>query len=202
MLATNDIEALLETGTGTPHEAALMVRCYELAAMELWDASALVDAAMVAGIDAGFALAGECRESITRKVTIAVKSGRAPELMEPPDGIKLLYRIGVLVYDELEETVSRFAEIGRYEASTKSKAETESAGDTPETKEQRQDRRLKACEDAGLVMPASSIGRLPDGVGRIAELEGVKRQSFTLDVKAALKRREAITKPGRVVRQT
>ena len=71
--------------------------------------------------------------------------------------------------------------------------------ETPESKEQRQDRRLKACEDAGLVMPALSVGRLPDGIGRIAGLEGVKRQSFTSDVKAALKRREAITKLGRVV---
>lgn len=71
-----------------------------------------------------------------------------------------------------------------------------------ETKEQRQDRRLAACEAAGLVMPKSSIGPLPYGVGRMANLEGVKRQSFTPDVKAALRRREAITKPGRVVRQS
>lgn len=75
-------------------------------------------------------------------------------------------------------------------------------GQAPESKEQRQGRRLKACEDAGLVMPASSSGRLPDGVGRMADREGVKRQSFSADVKAALRRREAITKPGRVVRHT
>jgi hypothetical protein len=33
----------------------------------------------------------------------------------PPAGIQLLYRLGVLVYDELEETVSRFAKLGRYD---------------------------------------------------------------------------------------
>ncbi|MDI1270601.1 MAG: hypothetical protein PSV40_16065 [Polaromonas sp.] len=71
-----------------------------------------------------------------------------------------------------------------------------------ETKEQRQDRRLSACETAGLVMPKSDRGRLPDGVGKVADREGVSRQAFSVDVKAALARREAITKPGRLVRQT
>ncbi len=58
-----------------------------------------------------------------------------------------------------------------------------------ETTEERQDRRLKMCEDAGLVMPASEHGRLPDGIDGIATLDGVKRQSFAPDVKAAIKRR-------------
>ena len=70
-----------------------------------------------------------------------------------------------------------------------------------ETKAQRQDRRLAACEAARLVMPERTMGRMPDGIGRIAEIEGVKRQSFTADVKAALSRREASLKTGRVVRQ-
>ena len=60
-----------------------------------------------------------------------------------------------------------------------------------ESKEDRQDRRLKACEDAELTMPASSMGRLPDGVAKVAAAEGVTRQAFSDDVKAALKRREA-----------
>jgi hypothetical protein len=65
-----------------------------------------------------------------------------------------------------------------------------------ETKEQRQDRRLKACEDAGLVMPTSHLSRLPDGVGNVAASEGVTRQTYTTDVKAALKRREAARREG------
>lgn len=66
----------------------------------------------------------------------------------------------------------------------------------PEPKEQRQDRRLKACEAAGLVMPKSSAGRLPDGVGEVAGSAGVTRQTFSTDVKAALKRRESAKREG------
>lgn len=66
----------------------------------------------------------------------------------------------------------------------------------PETKEQRQARRLKACEAAGLVMPRSSVGRLPYGVGDVADTEGVTRQAFSTDVKAALERRESANKEG------
>jgi hypothetical protein len=65
-----------------------------------------------------------------------------------------------------------------------------------ETRKQREDRRLIACETAGLVMPISAAGRLPDGVGKIAESEGVKRQPFSADVKAAIKRREIFKKEG------
>lgn len=68
--------------------------------------------------------------------------------------------------------------------------------EVPESKEQRQDRRLNACEDAGLVMPKSSAGRLPDGVAHIAKSEGIERQSFSTDVKAALKRRESDKREG------
>lgn len=115
MLLHDDVDSLFETGSGTPDEAALMVRCYELAAMELWDESALIEAATVAGMDDGFTLSGESPERIRRKITIAVKAKVIPEYVPPPDGIKLLYRLGVLVYDELEETVTRFAANGRYD---------------------------------------------------------------------------------------
>ena len=115
MLLHNDVDSLLETGAGTPEEAALMVRCYELAAMELWDESALIEAATVAGMDDGFTLSGESPERIHRKITIAIKTKSAPEYMPPPHGVKLLYKLGVLVYDELEETVNRFNAVGRYD---------------------------------------------------------------------------------------
>ena len=87
------------------------------------------------------------------------------------------------------------------EANTQPQAAPEPAP-MVQTKEQRQDSRLKACEDAGLVMPKSSAGRLPDGVGKVADSKGVSRQAFSTDVRAALKRREAITKPGRIVHRT
>jgi hypothetical protein len=64
-----------------------------------------------------------------------------------------------------------------------------------EGKEKRQDRRLQACIDDGLEMDARALLRLPDGVGRLAAKEGVKRQTFTEDVKAALKRKVERERP-------
>jgi hypothetical protein len=66
---------------------------------------------------------------------------------------------------------------------------------TTETKEQRQDKRLQACIDAGMVMPVSHKGRL-EGVGFVAAELGITRQALTPDVRAALKRREAARKEG------
>ena len=78
----------------------------------------------------------------------------------------------------------------------------ETAGPVPEVqatenKQQRQDRRLKACIDVGLQMETrAALSRLPDGVGRVADTQGVTRQSFSIDVKAALKRREIANREG------
>ena len=73
---------------------------------------------------------------------------------------------------------------------------------TPETKEQRQDRRLKACIDAGLPMDTkAALLRLPDGVGDVADRESVTRQAFSADVKDALNRRESAIREGRTVRR-
>lgn len=73
----------------------------------------------------------------------------------------------------------------------------DSASNAPETKEQRQDRRLQACIDADLPMNTkAALSRLPNGVGKVAHLEGVTRQAFSVDVKAALKRRESARREG------
>lgn len=87
---------------------------------------------------------------------------------------------------------------------TKAASEPQAAPVVPvvETKEQRQNRRLKACEAAGLTMPSVYPCRLPNGVADVADREGVTRQAFSTDIKAALQRREAIAKPGRIVRIT
>jgi hypothetical protein len=66
----------------------------------------------------------------------------------------------------------------------------------PESAKDRQDRRLKACEEAGLEMPSTEYEHLPNGVGELARVEGVKRQSFSADVRAALKRRAASVRAG------
>jgi len=65
-----------------------------------------------------------------------------------------------------------------------------------ESKEQREDRRLNACEAYGLVMPKKSEGRLPDGIAKVAKLEGIKRQPFSKDVKAAIERRNSLKREG------
>ncbi len=59
-----------------------------------------------------------------------------------------------------------------------------------ETTEQRQDRRLKLCVDGGLTMDKTALSRLPKGVAAIAAREGVTRQAFSADLKAALKRQK------------
>ncbi len=67
----------------------------------------------------------------------------------------------------------------------------------PETQQQRQDRRLQACIAAGLPMGSKAVLlRLPDGVGALAISEGVSRQTFTADVKAALQRRASSQRQG------
>ena len=65
-----------------------------------------------------------------------------------------------------------------------------------ESKEQREDRRLNACEAYGLVMPKKSEGRLPDGIAKVAKLEGIERQPFSKDVKAAIERRNSLKREG------
>lgn len=76
-------------------------------------------------------------------------------------------------------------------------AEPMDDSNAPETTEQRQDRRLQSCIDAGLPMDAkAALSRLPDGVGIVADREGVTRQAFSADVKAALKRRESTRREG------
>lgn len=58
-----------------------------------------------------------------------------------------------------------------------------------ESKEERQDRRLQLCIDADLPMNEGALRRMPYGIGEVADMEGVSRQTFTNDVKAALARK-------------
>lgn len=82
-------------------------------------------------------------------------------------------------------------------------ATTAPVSDSTETTEQRQDRRLRACIDAGLPMnDGAALSRLPYGVGDIAKREGVTRQAFSTDVRAALKRRASAQREGVTVHRT
>lgn len=64
-------------------------------------------------------------------------------------------------------------------------------------KEAREDERLHACEAQGLVFDKTSLLRLPDGIGKVALTLGIKRQSLTVDVKAALRRRSESLRNGK-----
>lgn len=65
-------------------------------------------------------------------------------------------------------------------------------GARKETAEERQARRLQACRGAGLRFsrgdPNAHGFALPKGIGAIASREGVSRQAFTKDLRAALRR--------------
>jgi hypothetical protein len=145
----------------------------------------------------------ELEKAFNRGEVVVLDSSAYP--MRPPIAANRLAK-GVMTVDALcqyLEGVNMALEQfdNKPQAAQTLPADTEPAP-VVETKEQRQDNRLKACEAAGLVMPANSMGRLPDGVGDVADKHRVTRQTFSTDVKAALKRREAITKPGRIVRRT
>ena len=62
------------------------------------------------------------------------------------------------------------------------------ASHSKESQEQRQERRYKMCIDAGLKMPDNDYATLPRGIGDLATREGIKRQSFSEDVKAHIRR--------------
>lgn len=75
-----------------------------------------------------------------------------------------------------------------------------SGNSSSETKVQREDRRLQMCVEAGLNMSDPACrSRLPHGIGRVAESEGVSRQSFSADVRAALTRQIFAARAGMVV---
>ncbi len=96
--------------------------------------------------------------------------------------------------EAIEHRVKFVHEMARARAlGRKTAAQTVSAA-ALETKEERQDRRLQACTDAGLPMhnTRAVLHKMPEGIGWVAQQFGIKRQSFTSDVKAALKRRLAI----------
>lgn len=71
-----------------------------------------------------------------------------------------------------------------------------------EAASRRQDRRLKQCEDAGLTMDKAALRRLPDGVGDVAKREGVSRQTFSADLRAAITRKLEKEKTGEKLHAT
>jgi hypothetical protein len=53
---------------------------------------------------------------------------------------------------------------------------------TPPTAQERQAERWQKCIDAGLTMPTDTYGRYPNGIGKVAKTENIKRQSLRDDL--------------------
>ena len=81
-------------------------------------------------------------------------------------------------------------------------APTGAANGSTETATQRQDRRLQQCVAAGLEMDKTALRRLPNGVGDVAEKEGVSRQTFSADIRAALARKLEKERTGEKLHST
>ena len=97
--------------------------------------------------------------------------------------------------EEFELIEARLAELaaqGRIDVLTRTSKATQAA-----EKVARQDARLAACEAQGMAFDKASLARVPDGIGAVAKTLGIERQSLTVDVKAALKRRFEAARTGK-----
>lgn len=91
----------------SPEEAALALTCCELAELPAWDEAALIDAATVGGIEEERVMWGcESRDRLARRISLAMKVEKAPEVMSPADGVLLLRRAGINVFHQLLDAVA------------------------------------------------------------------------------------------------
>ena len=106
ILAATPDEISSEYGV-TADEAALSLRCYELASLPAWDHASMLDAATAQSLSEeqrllwGF----ESRDALARRIALAMRAEGAPELLHPIDGVLLLERCGIHVFHELREAV-------------------------------------------------------------------------------------------------
>lgn len=106
MLSATPDEISSEYGV-TAEEAALSLRCYELASLPAWDHASMLDAATAQSLSEeqrllwGF----ESRDALARRIALAMRAEGAPELLHPIDGVLLLERCGIHVFHELREAV-------------------------------------------------------------------------------------------------
>jgi hypothetical protein len=99
--------------------------------------------------------------------------------------LEILERLKTIEYHDNEDALEH--ELDDAEASPAPVvAESASGG---ESTEQRQARRYQACIDAGLTMPNDDYSHLPRGIGALARVEGISRQSFSEDLKAHINRK-------------
>lgn len=93
----------------SPEEAALSLRCHELASLPAWDPGAMLDAATAQSLDEEQRLLWglESRDALERRISLAMRAEGAPELLHPADAVLLLERHGIHVFHELREAVRR-----------------------------------------------------------------------------------------------
>lgn len=91
----------------TPEEAAVALACCELAELPVWDEEALVEAATAGSIEEERVMWGcESRDRLARRISLAMKAEKAPEVMSPADGVLLLRRTGINVFHQLLDAVA------------------------------------------------------------------------------------------------
>ena len=91
----------------SPEEAAVALACCELAEMPAWDEASLIDAATVGGSEEERVMWGyESRDKVARRISLAIKAEKAPEVMSPADGVLLLRRAGIDVFHQLLDAVA------------------------------------------------------------------------------------------------
>ena len=91
----------------SPEEAAVALKCCDLAELPAWDETALIDAATVGGEEEARVMWGlESRDAIARRVSLAMKTEKAPDVMSPAEGVLLLRRAGINVFHQLLDAVA------------------------------------------------------------------------------------------------
>ena len=91
----------------SPEEAAVALACCELAELSAWDEAALIEAATIGACEEQRLMWGcESRDRLARRISLAMKFEKAPEVMSPADGVLLLRRAGICVFQRSWTPVS------------------------------------------------------------------------------------------------
>lgn len=114
ILEKNDVQWLADAGYGTPEEATIMLRCYELACLPWWDADAMADAATIPSEDMGLPAFHGNRGEIKRSIMLAIQGGDVAELVRPMEGRTALRRLRIPIPDELDAAIVYFHQLGRF----------------------------------------------------------------------------------------
>lgn len=90
-----------------PEQAAVALACCELAELSVWDEAALIEAATIGACEEQRLMWGcESRDRLARRISLAMKAEKAPEVMSPADGVLLLRRAGIHVFHQLLDAVA------------------------------------------------------------------------------------------------